>query len=398
NPATDETRAITRDFDPAVVDAKWSAGDGRIYLLAEERDTRPLFRFDPETDSFERLDTGYDVNRELALARNAPTVVLLASSPWVAERLVAVDGARDAARTLEHPAGEWLAGVSRGTVEPWTFVAANGKTIDGRVYVPPDFDAGNRYPAIVYYYGGTSPVGREFGGRYPKEWWAAQGYVVYVPQPSGATGFGQEFSAAHVNDWGKTTSEEIIEGTRRFLEAHPFVDAGRVGCIGASYGGFMTMLLSTKTDLFAAAVSHAGISSLASYWGEGYWGFLYSSVATAESYPWNRKDIYVDQSPLYRADENRVPILLTHGVADTNVPVGESDAFYVALELLGKEVEYLQIEGENHWIVDHAKRVVWSRSIVAWFDRWLKDEPQWWQALYPPGGPPAPDEKSKTAR
>jgi dipeptidyl aminopeptidase/acylaminoacyl peptidase len=63
--------------------------------------------------------------------------------------------------------------------------------------------------------------------------------------------------------------------------------------------------------------------------------------------------------------------------------VGESDSFYIALKLLGKDVEYLQIEGENHWILGHEKRTVWSQSIVAWFDRWLKDQPSWWDALYP---------------
>jgi len=145
------------------------------------------------------------------------------------------------------------------------------------------------------------------------------------------------------------------------------------------------MLLSTKTDLFAAGVAHAGISSLSSYWGEGYWGYSYSSVATAESFPWNRRDLYVDQSPLFRADQARVPILLTHGTADTNVPRGESDAFYIALKLLDKPVEYLQLDGVDHWVVSHDKRVVWSSSIVAWFDRWLKDQPEWWDQLYPAG-------------
>ena len=98
------------------------------------------------------------------------------------------------------------------------------------------------------------------------------GYVVYVLQPSGATGFGQAFSALHVNDWGKITAGEIIEGTKKFLDAHPFVDKKHVGCIGASYGGFMTELLLTKTDIFAAAVAHAGINLIPHYWGEGYWG------------------------------------------------------------------------------------------------------------------------------
>ena len=213
--------------------------------------------------------------------------------------------------------------------------------------------------------------------------WAAHGYVVYVPQPSGATGYGQARSAAHVNDWGTVASEEILDGTRAFLAAYPAVDAKRVGCIGASYGGFMTMLLVTKTDLFAAAVSHAGISNLASYWGEGSWGYTYGALASAGSFPWNRKDLYVDHSPLFHADKVKTPLLMTHGAADVNVPVGESESFYTALKLLGAPVELLTVDAQDHHILDHAKRLVWSRSILAWFDRWLKKQPGWWDDLYP---------------
>ena len=390
DPVADKAEALTREFDPAITSFSWGRHDGAIYVTAEDRDFVRLYRHTPGVPGFVPLDTGADRVRRFDLAHGAPVAVALGSSPWVPQSLFGIDLEATSSRRLRHPGDDWFRDVRSGGIEPWSFTASSGRAIDGRIYLPPGFDDSREYPAIVYYYGGTSPVTREFGGRYPKEWWAANGYVVYVPQPSGATGFGQAFSATHVNDWGKTTTREIIEGTRAFLEAHPYVDPKRVGCIGASYGGFMTMLLSTETDLFAAAVAHAGISSLSSYWGEGYWGAMYSAVATAGSFPWNRPDIYVDQSPLFRADRNRVPILLTHGAADTNVPPGESDQFYVALKLLGKQVEYLQVAGQNHFIMEHDKRVVWSESIVAWFDRWLKGQPDWWNELWPSRA--APDE------
>lgn len=382
DPSTDEAQAITRDFDPAVQDAVWNWGTGKIVLTAEDRDYVRLYAYDPATASFEVLNTGYDTFKKLASSLGSPAVAGVGSSPWEPAGLVAVDITRNVKNTMARPAAASFKRVRRGRVEPWSFESSEGVTIDGRFYLPPDFEPDRKYPLIVFYYGGTLPTSRNFAGRYPLEYWSAQGYVVYDLQPSGATGFGQARSAVHVNDWGKTSAREVIEGTRAFLEAHPFVDPARVGCIGASYGGFLTMLLTTETDLFAAAVAHAGISSISSYWGEGYWGWGYGAVASAGSFPWNRPELYVDQSPLFRADRNRVPILLTHGTADTNVPVGESDQFFVALRLLGRPVEYLQVEGQNHWIVDHDKRVVWSRSIVAWFDRWLKDQPQWWQALW----------------
>ena len=204
-----------------------------------------------------------------------------------------------------------------------------------------------------------------------------------MPEPSGAIGYGQGQSAFHVNDWGEITSEEIIDGLTAFLAAHPFVDPKRVGCIGASYGGFMTMTLATKTPMFAAAISHAGISSISSYWGEGYWGYTYSAVATAGSFPWNRKDIYVDRSPLFHADKITTPLLLLHGAADTNVPPGESIQLFTALKLLGRETELISFADENHTIITYDKRILFNKTILAWFDRWLKDQPEWWFDLYP---------------
>lgn len=102
---------------------------------------------------------------------------------------------------------------------------------------------------IVNYYGGCSPVSRNFESRYPHHAYAALGYVVYVIEPSGATGFGQEFSARHVNTAGEGVAQDIIEGTKQFCKEHAFVNDKKIGCIGASYGGFMTQYLQTQTDI-----------------------------------------------------------------------------------------------------------------------------------------------------
>jgi dipeptidyl aminopeptidase/acylaminoacyl peptidase len=383
DPESDAVEAVTRGFDPAVVNAAWSRHDGAVYILTVDGEEQNIYRYHPEANEFHRLTTGIESVGAFDVARRAATVVAAGTSVWGPQRVVILDELTASPRLLFEPAAERFRTVRRSAVEPWNFTASDGRTVVGRVYLPVGFDAKTRYPAIVNYYGGTSPIGRSFGGRYPAEWWAANGYVVYVLNPTGAYGWGQAESAVHVNDWGEVTSRQIIDATTAFLHSHPYVDPERVGCIGASYGGFMTMKLVTETDIFAAAVAHAGISALSSYWGEGYWGYSYGAVANADSFPWNRKDIFVERSPLFHADAVTTPILLTHGDDDPNVPSGESDQFFAALKLLGTPVEYLRVAGLGHLIMEHDKRELWSRSIVAWFDFWLKDQPEWWEALYP---------------
>lgn len=383
--ATGQVDAITRSFDPSISSAIWSRADGAIYVKATDKEDESLYRYDVTEKKFVKLDAGAPVVENVAFADKAPVAACVASGPWQAAALFAVDLHGPRATKLAAPAALDAAKIAPGTVEPLNAASSEGFTIEGRVYLPPGFDPKARatYPAIVSYYGGTLPETRGFGGRYPREWWASRGYVVYVPEPEGAIGYGQKHSAVHVNDWGQVTTGQIIEGTRAFLAAYPAVDPKRVGCIGASYGGYLTMLLLTRTDLFAGAVAHAGISNITSYWGEGNWGYSYSALASADSFPWNRRDLYVDRSPIFSADKVKTPLLLTHGLADTNVPPGESESFYTALKLVGAPVELLTIEGQDHHIVDHAKRALWSRSIVAWFDKWLKKQPAFWDDLYP---------------
>ena len=115
----------------------------------------------------------------------------------------------------------------------------------------------------------------------------------------------------------------------------------------------------------------------------GDWGYSYSGVATANSFPWNRKDIYVGHSPLFMAERIGKPLLLLHGENDNNVPPGESYQMFAALKLLGKEVALVTFPGQYHFILTPAQRVRWLQTIMAWFDRWLKGQGEWWQELYP---------------
>lgn len=374
---------LTRDFHPNVQHVVWSPSDGYVYFSAEDKDAVHLFRMDTERGAIQRIDVPEEVVMQFSVASDAPLLAFAGQAASHSDRLYTVNTKSLKCTLVEDLRKEMMDEVKLGDCVAWNYRNAQGDSICCRYYLPPSFDASKKYPMIVYYYGGCSPTSRNFESRYPQHAYAAQGYVVLVVNPSGATGFGQEFASRHVNTAGEGVAEDIIGATRTFVAENTFVDAKKIGCIGASYGGFMTQYLQTKTDIFAAAVSHAGISDHTSYWGEGYWGYSYSEVSMANSYPWGRKDLYVDRSPLYNADKIHTPLLFLHGTDDTNVPVGESIQMFTALKLLGRPTAMVLVEGENHGIMDYDKRLQWQYTIDAWFARYLKGDDRWWKALYP---------------
>ncbi len=383
NLATRKIEPVTRNFGPTISSQQWSTNDGHIYYRVEEGDRANVYRYDPQRKKLDKLPLKEDVIRSFNIAENAAWATYTGVSTSNSNRSYLLNLKTMESILISDPYAEKLNKLQLGEVKDWQFTSSFGDVIEGRYYLPPNFDPQKKYPLIVYYYGGTSPTSRTFESTYPLHVYAAQDYVVYTLQPSGTTGYGQEFSARHVNAWGNQTAEEIIEGTQAFVASHPFVDGTRIGNIGASYGGFMTQYLITRTNIFSASVSHAGISNIASYWGEGYWGYSYSAGASAGSYPWNNPDLYVKQSPLFAADKINTPLLLLHGTVDTNVPMGESIQMYNALKLLGKEVEFIQVEGENHAIYDYEKRIAWNNAIYAWFTKWLKNDSRWWDSMFP---------------
>lgn len=387
---TKKVEPLTKDFDPNVTGVQWSVADNHLYALCENKDLVNVFRLDMTEKKGERtgkwemlqLNEPY-IKGGISLAKEKPMMVYSGLSGETTDHSWVLDLKKNKHTSLTDLNPTRLEGIAMGTCKEWTYKTERGDSITGCYYLPPYFDESKKYPMLVYYYGGVTPVGRVLESPYNYQAWAAMGYVVYVLQPSGCTGFGQEFAARHSNAWGDYAADDIINGTKQFVKEHPFVNAEKIGCMGASYGGFMTQYLQTRTDIFAAAMSHAGISSIASYWGEGNWGYTYSAAASPNSYPWNNTKLYTEHAPLFNAHKVNTPILFMHGTVDDNVPMGESIQMFNALKILGKETAFIMVDGENHYIADHHKRIRWHDSIMAWFQKWLQDDPTWWNDMYP---------------
>ena len=378
-------RPMTKDFDPSLEGTPvWNAVDNRIYFIGERGFFRDLYQLNPSDGKIVMLGKeNVQTVRGFSIGDREDRYAAYWGGSFTDDGVACLLNLKNGKSTLvDDPLKKWLGDTQFGKMEPWKFTASDGTVVDGYMCLPPDFDANKKYPLIVYYYGGTSPSNASFYHLYSPQVFASRDYVVYVLNPSGTTGYGQEYSARHVNAWGKRTADEIIQGVKEFCKAHPFVNKDRIGCLGASYGGFMTQYLLTKTDIFHAAISHAGISNVTSYWGEGFWGYSYNSVAAAKSYPWTDPELFTKQGSLFNADKIHTPLLLLHGTVDTNVPIGESIQLFNALKILGRDVEFITVQDENHIISNFNNKLSWHNTIMAWFAKWLQDDPSWWNELY----------------
>ena len=410
--ATREVTPLTRDFDPSVSNMEWSPADGMIYLSAENRDSLSLYRIDPKTGDIRLIALPEENVRSFSIARQSPVLAFCGQSAMNSDRLYVAElsrlkadrrtrDLRPAVRCIEDLSAVSLRDVEVSECRSWTFRNSNGDDVLCRYYIPVGYTedadghlvakhdgmtvpADSTVPMITYYYGGCSPTERSFESSYPWQCWAALGYAVLVVEPSGAAGFGQEWASRHVNTAGVDPARDIMEAVREFSRTHVYINKEKMGCCGASYGGFMTQYMQTLPDSpFACAISHAGISDHTTYWGYGYWGYSYSEVSMANSYPWSETDLYVKNSPIYNVDKITTPILFLHGTKDVNVPINNSIQMFTALKLLGRETALVCIEGEDHGVVDREKRQAWLKTQLAWFQKYLKDDATWWEALYP---------------
>jgi len=375
---------ITKDFDFSILNANWDYLDDKYIFFTVSEDTYVNeYQYNIKTEEFIKLTSGIDVIDEVSYSKEKPLMVYNGTSISSPRKAFIMDVSIDARHILDYPEESFFDKVEFGLIEDWNFKNNKGDTIEGRIYYPPNFDKEKEYPMIVYYYGGTTPTERSFRGRYPKNLYAAKGYIVYVLQPSSIAEYGNDYSVEHIDNWGKTVAKEILHGTRLLCQTHPFIDSTKVGCMGTSYGGFMTIYLTSTTNFYKTAISHTGISSVSSYWGKGYWEYLYNQLASDQSFSWNKKDSESPQSLLTGADSVNTSVLLLHDNQEANVSSDESMPFYTALKMQDREVELKEIDKDPQQITDDNQRILWQKTIISWFDKNLKNQPDWWYHLYP---------------
>ena len=251
--------------------------------------------------------------------------------------------------------------------EKYDYTASDGLLIPGYLTVP-EGASRRKMPLVVLPHGGPSARDDQ-GFDYWPFFYAARGYLVYQPNFRGSSGYGREFLKAGEGQWGRRMQDDISDGVRK-LVAEGVVDPKRICIVGASYGGYAALVGATMTpDLYACAVSVAGIANVSSLIDPGD----PESVAYWEPRIGRRYDREALRgiSPQFRAGEAKAPILLIHGKDDTVVKISQSRLMAQALRTAGKRVEFVELDGEDHWLSGAQTRTTMLARSIAFIDRYI---------------------------
>ena len=266
----------------------------------------------------------------------------------------------------------WLDKVDLGATEEEWIKGADNNDLQGWILKPPGFKPNMAYPSILEIHGGPMT---QYGHVFMHEFYylAASGYVVHFCNPRGGRGYGEEHTKAIRNDWGNRDYADIMAWTDHIAQ-QPFIDNGRMGVAGGSYGGYMAAWIIGHTSRFAAAVAQRVVSNLISLRGSSdfNWGF---QVLFGGKPPWENLDNFWRMSPMKYIGQARTPTLVIHSEQDMRCDQEQGEQLYVALKQLGVDSELVLFPDSPHGLSRAGRtdrRIVRLGHIRRWFDKYLK--------------------------
>jgi len=371
-----EITNLTEDFGRSAGGIFWSASSDTLFFEAEDEGDVDLFAVAAAGGPVQRVlgaalgaGGGYHLNCQ---ANPGESFFIFSHRPYsYFYEIARFDRAAGAMSLVTgHNDRLWSeVYVPRG--EDVYYSGAGGDRVHGVLFKPIGFDPGRKYPMLVRIHGGPQQMfGRALRHEYAL--FTGAGYAVFICNPRGSTGYGQEFTDQIRGDWGGRVIEDIRRGVRHVLKQNDFIDKGAIVAWGGSFGGFVCNWLEGHNDdrMFAALISHAGDADQWSAYGstEELWFPEWEMYGT----PWDNPKLYDRLSPIRYAGKFDTPMLLTHGDLDWRVPVTGSEQMFTALQRLGVPSRFIRFPDEGHWILKPQNRVFWYRSIIDWADRWCK--------------------------
>lgn len=350
----------------------WAPDGESLYVVATVRGDSPLWRVPLDGGTPERLvSEGWQV-QSFALAGDRLAYNLGGS---LEPGNVYAGAPGEAPRRLTDVNADFFGTVELAPPEPFEFTGPRDWPIQGWLLRPPGLAAGWQAPLILEIHGGPHVA---YGNAFMFEFQllAAQGWGVLYVNPRGSTGYGQRFTVASNLDWGGDDYRDLMAGVDAALVRAPWVDRGRLGVTGGSYGGYMTNWIVTQTDRFRAAVTQRSICNMVSKWGTSDIGYFGNDRQWGGP-PWERLDFYVERSPLTHVRNVVTPLLILHSERDLRCPIEQGEQFFTALKYLRREVEFARFPDEGHELSRSGQplhRLERLNRIVGWFQRYLAEE------------------------
>ncbi len=358
----------------------WSPSLNNAVLVTRNEESRQegFYRIDLNTGKFELLleenkSYGFVPPLRTAVSADGRHVIYTSQSAAEAEEIWTVDAEQFRPRRVTHinPLFDRYV-MGEGRMIEWQTL--NGQTARGALLLPAGYTQGKRYPLIVYQYPGSawSSRGSLFGFNFfagtVENWqfFATRGYAVLMPDVP-----------ARPETYMKDIAAAVMPAVDKVIELG-IADPERIGVTGQSNGGYGVLSLIVQTNRFKAAVDRMGPGNLISQYTQmtdaGVSVYTGEMVQRTGGSLWEKRDKFIENSPIFFFDKVQTPLLIIQGTADRQTMVARSDEVFVSLRFLGKEVEYARYTGEPHGVADWSfpNQVDYLNRVIEWFDRWLK--------------------------
>jgi len=370
---TGRAQSLSETLDSWVDEYTFSPDSLTIYLTAEDRGRNPIYSVSVSGGPVRKvLADGF--NGEISVTRDGRSFVFSRSSMVKPSEIyhANIDGTGATPLTTTNDA--FISSFKLQPGEEVTWTGGAGAKVAGWIVKPANFSPRRKYPLVVLIHGGPQGAWNDsWGYRWNPQVWANNGYVAFMPNPRGSTGYGQRFVSEISGDWGGKVFVDISNGVAMAANL-PYVDKNRIGAAGASYGGYMIDWIEGHNNdprfTYKVLVSHDGVYNLTAMYGatEELWFPEWEFKGT----PWTNKPMYERWSPHNFVQNFKTPILVITNDLDFRVPVTEGLQMFTAAQRMGVESKLVDFSDEGHWVQKPGNSVFWYNTVLDWLDKHLK--------------------------
>ena len=372
---------LTKDWDGTVNGFIWSENGSKIYYNAPVGGTVQAFEIDVPVGSRtpsrpKQISEGqFDVNG--IIGQSGEHLIVYRRDMNHATEIYNLNIATGAMKQLSKANTEVYEDIKMSKIEKRMVKTTDGKDMVTWVIYPPDFDPTKKYPTLLYCQGGPQGALSQFYSfRWNFQLMAANGYIIVAPNRRGMPGHGVEWNEQISKDYGGQNMDDYLSAIDAVAK-EPYVDTSRLGCVGASYGGYSVFYLASRHEgRFQSFISHDGIFNWRSMYGTTEelffvnWdlGGAYWDKANAAA-----QKTYAEFNPINFVDKWDTPILIIQGGKDFRVPIGQGLEAFQAAQLQGIPSRLLFFPEENHWVLSAQNSLVWQREFFKWLQETVKD-------------------------